>query len=187
MKTVLITNQKGGCGKTTISTSLAFRFEEEGIPFNYYDMDQQGGALFAGHKDENAVVNIVDTPGSLQKDLKKWIEESDYIIVPSLVGVFDVDPLKRMIELLSNYPDKKILFVFNRWTRFNNAKDFINWFENNWPNLDTAILANSTAFDDAFARGIPVTKYRPSSQVTKQIQEIYTLVKHGLNLKEGWR
>ena len=188
MKTILICNEKGGSGKTTIAEALSWRFYEEQIPFNYYDLDKQGGAYFADHKEENAIVEIVDTPGRLHKDLKKWIEAADFIIIPTLVSVKDVAPLQTMIELIEPFKEsKKILFVFNRWTRFNNTKDFIRWFEKKWPDFDTAILNNTSAVDDAAAREMSVGKFKPSSQAAKQIQEIYSVVKHGLNLKEGWR
>lgn len=188
MKTVLVCNQKGGCGKTTISEALAFRFLEESIPFIYYDLDKQGGSYFKDHKDEDAVVAIVDTPGALQKDMNKWIDEADYIIIPTRCSIRDKEPLERMIAAVEKAGKaNKTLFVFNFWTRFNNYKAFTKWFETIWPDYDTAILSNSSVIDDAANRQIPVSKYRPSSQSAKQIQEIYSLVKHGLKLKEGWR
>lgn len=188
MKTVLVCNQKGGCGKTTVAEGLAWRFQEEKIPFAYYDLDRQGGSYFSGHKDSDAVVGIVDTPGSLQKNLNEWMREADFIIIPTLCSIRDKEPLERMIEAVQQSArNKQVLFVFNRWDRYNHYKDFTHWFETIWPDFDTTILSNSSVIDDAANRQISVTKYRASSQSAKQIQEIYTLVKHGLNLKEGWR
>lgn len=188
MQTILVCNQKGGCGKTTIAEGLAWRFQEESIPFIYYDLDKQGGSYFAGHKDDDPVVAIVDTPGSLDKNLKQWMIESDYIIIPTLCSIKDKQPLETMISIYEQLDkNKKILFVFNRWTRFNNYKVFCKWFETKWPKYDTAILSNSSVIDEAANRQISVSKFKASSQSAKQIQEIYTLVKHGLNLKEGWR
>ena len=45
MKTVLIANPKGGCGKTTISTNLAGHLAREGERVILSDLDRQGSSL----------------------------------------------------------------------------------------------------------------------------------------------
>ena len=188
MKTVLIANQKGGVGKTLISDELAFALEADEIPFNFYDLDQQGGSLHQEIENEDALVTIVDTPGALQKDLKTWMEEADYIIIPTTMSIRDMQPLERMIELYINSKSKApLLVVFNRWNRTNNTKEFIGWFEACYPDIKTNILADCTAFNDAGARGISIEKFKASSPGAKQIREIYSIVKHEMNLKEGYR
>ena len=39
MKTILVVNQKGGTGKTTICDELAFACERAGIVYDFYDLD----------------------------------------------------------------------------------------------------------------------------------------------------
>lgn len=185
MKTVLICNQKGGVGKTLIADELAFALERDKIPFNFYDLDDQGSAIHQTIEDPDAVVQIVDTAGALQADLIKWIEDADFIIVPTMMSNRDAAPLERMISILDRFKDiKPTLYVFNRWNRFNITKDFINWFNAKYPDLKTAILSDTTAFNQAGACGMSIEEFQASNIGCKQIDYIYSSVKYELNLKD---
>ena len=188
MKTILICNQKGGVGKTLIADELAFALEKDEIKFSFFDLDQQGGAIHEMHEIEDASVQVIDTPGALQKDLKKWMEAADFIVIPTMMSNRDMQPLCRTLEIYNSIPDKApALIVFNRWNRTNNTKDFIAWFEAAYPKMKTSILCDSTAFNDAGARAMSIEQFRSSSNGAKQIREIYSVIKHELNLKEGYR
>lgn len=186
MKNVLVCNQKGGVGKTLIADELAFAFERDGIPYNFYDLDCQGSAIHDSRLDPDAVVSIIDTPGALQPEMIKWFEESDFIIVPTMMSNRDVTPLERMIELLDPFKAKKpILFVFNRWNRFNISKDFIGWFNTLYPDLKTACISDTTDFNQAGARSESIFDFKPSNAACKQIDHIYGAIKYELNIKSG--
>lgn len=184
MKTVLICNQKGGVGKTLIADELAFALERDAIPFNFYDLDAQGSAIHQTTETPDAVVSIVDTAGALQSNLAKWIEQADFIIVPTMISNRDAAPLERMIQILENYKHVPTLYVFNRWNRFNITKEFIAWFNARYPDLKTAILADTTAFNQAGACGMALAEYQPSNIGCKQIEYIYGSIKYELNLKD---
>ena len=188
IKSVLIVNQKGGVGKTLIADELCFSLERDKIPYNFYDLDNQGSAIHETKEDPEAIVQIIDTAGELHKDLASWIEESDFIIVPTMMSSRDLAPLERMIGILQPWIDKgkPVLFVFNRWDRFNITKDFINYFNQCYPDLKTAILSSTTAFNQAGAAGISIQEFQPSNIGCKQIEHIYSTVKYELNLKD-WR
>lgn len=188
MKTILIANQKGGSGKTLLADSLATAFELDEIKTNFIDLDQQGGAMHETVTEEDAAVQIVDTPGALQKDLKLWMEEADYLIIPTMMSTRDIPPLEKTLEVYGLCKVKpNVLVVFNRWNRTNNTKSFMEWFEAAYPDIATAVLCDSTAFNDASARGKSIEQYRPSSNGAKQIREIYSIIKHDLKIKEGYR
>ena len=185
MKTVLLCNQKGGVGKTLIADELAFALERDKIPYSFFDLDDQGSAIHTTNENPEAVVQIVDTAGALQSNLVKWIEAADFIIVPTMMSNRDAAPLERMIQILAPYKESKpTLYVFNRWNRFNITKDFINWFNSKYPDLKTAILADTTAFNQAGACGISIEEYQASNIGCKQIDYIYSSVKYELNLKD---
>ena len=187
-KTVLIANQKGGVGKTLIADELCFSLERDKIPFNFYDLDNQGSAIHETTENPDAVIQVVDTAGELTVKLTGWIEEADFIIVPTMMSNRDLAPLERMIGILQPWIDKgkPVLFVFNRWDRFNITKEFISYFNNCYPELRTAILSNTTAFNQAGAAGISIQEFQPSNIGCKQIEHIYSTVKYELNLKD-WR
>ena len=185
MKTVLICNQKGGVGKTLIADELAFALERDKIPFNFYDLDDQGSAIHETSENPDAVIQIVDTAGALQANIVQWIEDADFIIVPTMMSNRDAAPLERMIQILSPYKDTKpTLYVFNRWNRFNITKDFISWFNSKFPDLKTAVLSDTTAFNQAGACGMSIAEFQASNIGCKQIEYIYSSVKYELNLKD---
>lgn len=185
MKTVLLMNQKGGVGKTLIADELAFALERDKIPFNFIDLDDQGSAIHQTFENPDAEVQIIDTAGALTKDMKRWIESADFVIVPTMMSNRDVKPLEKMIKLLAPYKNTlPTLYVLNRWNRFNITKDFINWFNQKYPDLKTAILSETTAFYQAGACGISIEEYQSSHIGCKQMDYIYSSVKYELNLKD---
>lgn len=66
MLTILIANQKGGVGKTTIADELAFELERRGASVSFISTDPQGGSVHeTDDGDEERDWRIVDTPGVL--------------------------------------------------------------------------------------------------------------------------
>ena len=184
MKNVLVCNQKGGVGKTLIADELAFALERDGIHYNFYDLDYQGSAIHASSNDPDAVISIIDTAGALQPEMLNWIEEADFVIVPTMMSNRDVAPLERMIKILEPFKGKKpILFIFNRWNRFNISKDFIGWFNTLYPDLKTACISDTTDFNQAGARSESIFDFKPSNPACKQIDHIYGAIKYELNIK----
>jgi chromosome partitioning protein len=185
MKTVLICNQKGGVGKTLIADELAFALERDKIPFNFYDLDEQGSAIHKTKKDPDAVVQIVDTPGALQSNLTAWIDEADFVIVPTMMSNRDAAPLERMISILEPFKGKKpMLFVFNCWRNLNIKKQFVDWFNMKYPDLKTTVIREATIFNDAGACGVSVHEMRASHDACKEIDYIYNSIKYEFNLKD---
>lgn len=185
MKNVLILSRKGGVGKTLIADSLAFKCEEAGIPYNFIDMDGQGSSIHETSLRDDAVIQIIDVKGSLQDEMLKWIENADFVIVPTLLNSSEQKPLQSMIEILEPFKGKKpTLYVFNRWTRYNSTKEFISWFNQNYPDLKTAVISDTTAFNQACALGISIEEYQSSNIGCKQIDFIFSSVKYELNLKD---
>lgn len=188
MKTILVTNQKGGVGKTMLVDEICSMLEADEIKYNLYDMDQQGSLFHHPVKYEDAQVTIVDTPGALQKELKSWIEESDMIIVPTLMGGSEMAPFERMIEILEPYQGKKeILFILNRWNRFSMTRDFTKWFETKYPDLKSMVVAESIPLQQARAHCESIQNFNSRNQAAKQLLGIYGYIKTQLGLKEGWR
>ena len=68
MKTILIANQKGGCGKTLVVDELAFSFDRTDVKYSLYDLDGQGGMLI--HKDGKTNLEQMD---ARTETSGKWI------------------------------------------------------------------------------------------------------------------
>jgi chromosome partitioning protein len=138
--------------------------------------------------DEDASVQVIDTPGALQPGLKDWINDADYVIIPTLMSTSDFQPLENTLEVYNKCEKKPpLLVVFNRWDRTNNTKEYIEAFEEIHPEINTVVVSETVAFKDASKRGLSIEQYKPRCKAAQQMREIYSLVKHELKIKEGYR
>jgi len=123
MKIITVAHQKGGVGKTTLALNLAACFAQ-GLKVGVLDTDMQGS--LSGIKDELEGITfvpfdgkldqlakqpfdllVVDTPPYLTNQLPDLFAVSDFVLVPSKVGFFDVMAIKATIELLTQAEQKR--------------------------------------------------------------------------------
>lgn len=130
MFTILIANQKGGCGKTSISLTLAVALAHEGYRVAIADADPQKSALrFLKYRPSDAVpimgidwrdaddigdlpkrldktkpdVLIIDAPGAVSGErADRLIAQCDLMLVPVLPSFFDVDSTKRFLKNIAD-------------------------------------------------------------------------------------
>ena len=100
MKTILIANQKGGCGKTLVVDELAFSFDRTDVKYSLYDLDGQGGIIHEPKVIDDADYAIVDTPGYISDNLGELIQGADLIIIPTRTTYKDIQTLQTMLELI---------------------------------------------------------------------------------------
>lgn len=81
MKVIAVLNQKGGSGKTTISTHLARAFQLAGSSVVLVDSDPQGSARdwAAAHEEQPLSVIGIDRP-TIERDLKS-LAKTDYVVI----------------------------------------------------------------------------------------------------------
>lgn len=122
MKTqrILITNAKGGCGKTTIATNIASHFASTGKVVRLFDHDSQGSSLQwlkrrppefaqihgvdASRRPDNHMtrswqlrvpmdtdVVVIDTPAAIDvSELASMFLENDFLVIPVLPSPIDI-------------------------------------------------------------------------------------------------
>ncbi len=121
MLTVLVTNTKGGCGKTTLSTNLAGAFARSGFATVLADCDKQRSALQWSERRPRDLETIkavdwvktlasppkgtqrmvVDAPAGLRrKDLEVLVKAADVIVLPILPSVFDENTSATFLKTL---------------------------------------------------------------------------------------
>lgn len=86
-KIIAVVNQKGGCGKTTITMQLAGALGKDGHKILVVDADPQGTATrWAASGDDDkpfpAVLSGLSAAGAkVHREVKKYIGEYDYILI----------------------------------------------------------------------------------------------------------
>lgn len=122
MRHILVANAKGGCGKSTIATSLAAYFAAEGHATALADYDPQGSSLswLAERPEENASIAavkgyaeglravpksteylVIDSPaGAYGKELTELVKRAETIVVPVLPSPIDIKAAERFVEEL---------------------------------------------------------------------------------------
>lgn len=183
MKTILICNQKGGVGKTVLADELAFALERDNITYSFYDLDEQGSGCHNTNDVEGAEVAIVDTPGALQEDMKYWVDEADYVLVPTLLTDKEQEPLMRMIDILSPHmADKPVVFILNKWKRSKTMTNFVNWFTETYPDLKYFVLNDYEIIREAGSKCKSVYDINKKHKATAQIMEIYSAIKDAIGI-----
>ncbi|MGF1477258.1 MAG: division plane positioning ATPase MipZ [Geminicoccaceae bacterium] len=136
---ILVTNAKGGCGKTTTATHLAAALAHGGLRVALADCDRQKSSLRwlktrNGHSPEIQGLDwtkaeappkradrlVIDCPGALPfKRIEALISSSDVVVVPILPSIFDEDSTRRLLKRVSDLKPirkgkKDVAIVANR-------------------------------------------------------------------------
>ena len=100
MKTILVVNQKGGVGKTTISNEIAFTLERRGLSVCLINLDPQGSSIYPlTIPDGTQDYRVIDTPPQLHKDFQEWCRSADVILMPTKPSKVELAPFLRCHSL----------------------------------------------------------------------------------------
>ncbi|MES9961852.1 MAG: AAA family ATPase [Sedimenticola sp.] len=142
MRTIMLMNAKGGCGKTTLATNIATWFADEGAKVALADYDPQGSTLdwLEARKDYDGIPEIeaidatrdpvrpqkgteylvMDAPaGTHGKAINEMLRRVETLIIPVLPSPIDMRACNRFLqELLSSgrvsRDQTKLAIVANR-------------------------------------------------------------------------
>lgn len=202
MKTIAILGQKGGSGKTTISTALAVRAAADRKSVALIDLDPQGSAtLWAERRDSDnpaviacpifqlrkmldkaaeggADLAIIDTPGKIENAALEAAKVADLVLIPVRATAFDLDALKELRSLLAIAGDPLSYVVINaapvQGRRHEDARAVIEQLHN--LQVAPVHLAQRNAYSDSIIAGQTVTEYEPKGKAAGEIDALYSLI-----------
>lgn len=182
MRSVLIANAKGGCGKTTISTNLAAAFAQSGLKTAIADVDPQHSSLsWIGRRPDSVpeIIGldwsdgigkvkksidrlVIDAPAALTpKEFQKLLKMADGIVMPILPSAFDqiaamtfLGKIETLKPIRKN--KKPVAVVANRIrTRSRSTRTLMDFLQNfNHPPAMT--LRESVVYIDTADNGISI-------------------------------
>lgn len=183
MKSILVANTKGGCGKTTITTNLAGYLSALGNKVAIADLDrqkssshwlkrrpQEASKIHSHNKCEKSGKLdwlVIDSPAGIRSDkLKDAVKLADCVIVPMQPSAFDSGATQRFIEVLNDEKAIRkektfVALVGNRVNSRTNAATQLNAFmqEAGFPVL--ANLRNAQAYVNAAEEGLSIFDMKP--------------------------
>ena len=182
MLTVLITNSKGGCGKTTIATNLASAFAAGGFKTALAEADPQGSCLAwlarrpdtaarirgldwmegAGSVPKKTARLVIDSGASLEMALaKELVRRADVIVVPVLPSFFDQESssqyLARLEELKPIRKNKRaVCVVRNRVRKRTRAASHLDRFMVGVTHSDAGSLPDRAIYNELAMTGLGI-------------------------------
>ena len=152
MYTILMLNQKGGVGKTTIADELSFALERRGKTVAFVTTDPQGGSVHEVCDDpdfaEECDFQVVDTAGVLVGGVNDWCRAANresgtgakaYVIVNNFYAYGTLD--RQLVEYLEG---EEVPII--------------------------AKIPRAVALSRAAAAGVSVAEYDPKSHVVAPIE-----------------
>lgn len=188
MRHILVTNAKGGCGKSTIATNLAAYYASEGYETALADYDPQGSALswlderpddrapITGlaafdeglrHLPRSADYVIIDAPArSHGPELTQLVKHAETIIVPILPSPIDMKAgAKFIVELMDRGKvakrQAKVAVVANRIKENTKIFDELDEYLENLKVPYIATLREAQNYIRAYQRGLGIHELPP--------------------------
>ena len=180
MRTILVANIKGGCGKTTIATHLAAAYAAAGHGTALADVDRQRsslGWLARRPADAPAVVGldwakdvsdapkgirrlVIDAPAALKtRQIEDLVRMADIVVLPVLPSAFDELATQRFLGKLEELKSiakhrKAVAVVGNRLRARTKAADRLDQFLGGVGHSVVTRLRDSQIYADAAASGL---------------------------------
>lgn len=177
---VLVTNTKGGCGKTTLATNLAAAFAARGQPTALAEVDRQKSSLDwlaarpataagitgldwrkgAGKVPHGLGRLVIDAPAALRMgEVDDLIRAADLVVVPVLPSIFDEGSTRRFLERLEELKPvrkggKPVALVANRLKPRSLATRRLDGFLAEAGQPVAARLAERALYGELAARGL---------------------------------
>ncbi len=193
-------NQKGGAGKTVLSTNLAVAFQRSGIDVLLVDSDIQGssllwralspedypkvvhatepGAIAEVTRASTAAITIIDGAAQVQQPMSKALALATHVLVPvtpSALDMWAAEPLLEEARRRRLRSRLEVGLVLNQFeSRTNISRDMAETLLRIAPDIPVlpTRVAKRVAYREAVSRGLSVLDLPRASEAA---EEIYSL------------
>ena len=204
---IAVMSQKGGTGKTNISTNLAVAAELHGLSTLLLDLDPQTSAstwgdlresdapaiipapatrvndLLAKAKTHGADLAIIDTPPNADGSILEVASAADLVIIPCKTGRTDLKAVKATIAIaeMAKTPARFVISMVDPRTNLDRqTREAMKSYD-----LPCAPcqISHRAAFIHASNHGLGVIEMEPKSKASIEIQELYAYIASEIGLE----
>lgn len=210
MRTIALLAQKGGSGKTQLTTNIAVAAALTGLKVAIVDTDKQATASYWGEIRENSK-NPLEVPvigvlaGSIQRELRKLKEQgfefividtpgkeadtstpitkaSDFVIIPAKPTTTDIHAIASTLDIVDN-ANVPGMIVFNEAYVRGPRNDTAAAYIVNELEFPVApeYICDRVTFQDAFSAGQGVMEFEAGSEAATEIASLYNHLIENLN------
>lgn len=210
-KVVVVANQKGGVGKSTIACNLAVAFSKGGYKTLLIDADTQGSSIgFRALRQEDDIQAIAIPSPTIHKDISKFEHQVvivdaggrdtstfrsavlsasfGILIIPVLPSVYDVWATEDTLKILEEarlYADIKAYIVINQVIKANIVKEAIDVLSELASNYRVGILNTKlhsrVSYRNSIKEGKGVLEY-DDPKAKHELRQLYEEVKQLLEV-----
>lgn len=213
-KVIVIAQQKGGSGKTTLAVNLAVAYARKGLSVALLDTDPQGslGRWFMTRRERlgdaglefstssawgvsyeceklrrMADVILVDTPPKVDADLRPALREADIVLVPIAASHVDLWATEGVLDL-ARRERRQVATVMNRvrgGTRL--SDEVIAAAADLDPGMAETRIANRVAYGETLGQGLGIADVHRRGPAATEIAALAAEVGARIGLKEAAR
>ncbi len=177
---IIISNSKGGCGKSTLVLAIADVLSFFNKRVKIIDLDNQGtlslNAVFCARtkkflEEKNPTHILCDLPPYHTPKTRELYKTADIVIVPCLVGLSDLLSLNQTLSELSNC---RYIVVFNKIRKpLNNSYYKVKeYFKSNFEGLCVAKTELTNLLDYLNIYEFPLPKKKAFKEVLTLLKEL---------------